>query len=133
MRRQLYRRGFSEVSFAIQSCSAMGDLQAALKTLHDILPESLRKPQYGIVCGSGLSTLVESLTDVVKVPYLSLDGFVNSTGKDLPSCVSLSHLTGIFTVAGHKSVLAFGFISGVPVVAMLGRVRVTYSKLHNKC
>lgn len=58
----------------------MANLEAAMQTLHDILPENLRKPRFGIVCGSGLSTLVDSLTDVVKVPYLSLAGFVNSTG-----------------------------------------------------
>lgn len=34
-----------------------------------------------------------------------------------------------FTVPGHKSALAFGFLRGVPVVAMLGRVGQAQSVL----
>ncbi|EIN14522.1 inosine guanosine and [Punctularia strigosozonata HHB-11173 SS5] len=66
----------------------------------------LLKPRVGIVCGSGLSTLANSLRDVVKVPYSALQGFGKST------------------VPGHKSTLAFGLMGDgedVPVVAMLGR------------
>ncbi|TCD63010.1 hypothetical protein EIP91_006102 [Steccherinum ochraceum] len=79
---------------------------AALDVLASLLPAHLLKPKFGIVCGSGLSTLASSLRDVVEVPYSSLKGFGHST------------------VAGHKSALAFGLIGegkGVPVVAMLGR------------
>ncbi|KAL0946261.1 hypothetical protein HGRIS_012516 [Hohenbuehelia grisea] len=70
------------------------------------LPEGLHTPSVGIVCGSGLSGLVESLRDVTLVPYDGLPGFAKST------------------VPGHRSSLAFGFIGekqAVPVVAMLGR------------
>ena len=79
-----------------------------LNALASILPAHLSKPRVGIVCGSGLSTLASSLRDKVEVPYSSLKGFGKST------------------VEGHKSALAFGLIGegeGVPVVAMLGRVR----------
>ncbi|KAH8080715.1 nucleoside phosphorylase domain-containing protein [Cristinia sonorae] len=79
---------------------------ATLDVLATLVPEKLLKPRFGIVCGSGLSTLASSLRDVVEVPYSSLKGF------------------GTSTVAGHKSSLAFGLIGegeGVPVVAMLGR------------
>lgn len=79
-----------------------------LDVLASILPAHLLKPRVGIVCGSGLSTLASSLRDKVEVPYSSLKGFGKST------------------VEGHKSALAFGLIGegeGVPVVAMLGRVR----------
>lgn len=80
----------------------------ALNVLGDLLPPKLLKPRVGIVCGSGLSTLAKSLRDVVEVPYDKLPGF----GKN--------------TVQGHRSALAFGLVGegeGVPVVAMLGRVR----------
>ncbi|KAI0356848.1 hypothetical protein OH77DRAFT_1477044 [Trametes cingulata] len=80
---------------------------ATLATLASLLPEKLRRPQVGIVCGSGLSTLAAAIRDVVEVPYASLPGFGRST------------------VPGHKSLLAFGLIGpgeGVPVVAMLGRL-----------
>ena len=80
----------------------------ALDVLSKLLPSKLLKPRVGIVCGSGLSTLAKSLRDVVEVPYDKLPGF----GKN--------------TVQGHRSALAFGLVGegeGVPVVAMLGRVR----------
>jgi len=70
------------------------------------LPEALKRPRVGIVCGSGLSGLVESLRETVLIPYETLPGFAKST------------------VVGHKSALAFGLMGedvGVPVVAMLGR------------
>jgi len=40
----------------------------------------LQHPRIGIVCGSGLSTLVSSLKDVVLLPYSQLEGFGDSTG-----------------------------------------------------
>jgi purine nucleoside phosphorylase len=51
-----------------------------LEILDSLLPENLRKPLVGIVCGSGLSGLVESFKDVVKIPYEKLPGFAKSTG-----------------------------------------------------
>lgn len=54
--------------------------EATLAKLASVLPEKLRSPRVGIVCGSGLSTLAESIRDVVEVPYASLPGFGKSTG-----------------------------------------------------
>ncbi|KAJ2972176.1 hypothetical protein NUW54_g12328 [Trametes sanguinea] len=70
--------------------------EATLAKLASLLPEKLRRPQVGIVCGSGLNTLAAAIRDKVEV-----------------------------IVPGHKSSLAFGLIGpgeGVPVVAMLGRL-----------
>ncbi|KAI0816918.1 hypothetical protein BC628DRAFT_1334015 [Trametes gibbosa] len=81
--------------------------EETLAKLASVLPANLRRPQVGIVCGSGLSTLAAGIRDVVQVPYASLPGFGKST------------------VPGHQSTLAFGFVGpgeGVPVVAMLGRL-----------
>ncbi|KAF8624746.1 hypothetical protein AX17_007077 [Amanita inopinata Kibby_2008] len=80
--------------------------EATVGSIMSFLPEKLQRPRVGIVCGSGLSGLVESLSEVVVVPYEMLPGFAKST------------------VPGHKSALAFGLMGedeGVPVVAMLGR------------
>ncbi|KAI0034781.1 inosine guanosine and xanthosine phosphorylase family protein [Vararia minispora EC-137] len=76
-----------------------------ISILSRLLPPALLTPRVGIVCGSGLSTLAAGLHGIVEVPYSVLDGF------------------GYSTVPGHKSILAFGFMSEgrVPVVAMLGR------------
>ncbi|KAH9983121.1 hypothetical protein BJV77DRAFT_954694 [Russula vinacea] len=71
--------------------------------LAELLPAHLRFPQVGIVCGSGLGTLAESITERIIVPYKTLEGFGEST------------------VPGHRSELAFGKVGDVPVVAMLGR------------
>ncbi|KAG8747794.1 hypothetical protein FRC10_011239 [Ceratobasidium sp. 414] len=79
---------------------------ATIDAIKSRVPEGLREPTVGIVCGSGLSGLVSSIRDSVLVPYPEIPGF------------------GMSTVVGHKSALAFGRIGGgegVPVVAMLGR------------
>ena len=48
--------------------------------LAGLLPAHLRGPRVGIVCGSGLGTLAESITERVIVPYSALEGFGQSTG-----------------------------------------------------
>nr|VWO97084.1 Uncharacterized protein [Ganoderma boninense] len=81
--------------------------EETLATLKSVLPEKLRQPHVGIVCGSGLHTLAAAFREVVEVPYSTLPGFGKST------------------VPGHKSSLAFGLVGpgeGVPVVTMLGRL-----------
>ncbi|QRV94267.1 5'-methylthioadenosine phosphorylase [Ceratobasidium sp. AG-Ba] len=78
----------------------------AIEAIDARVPEGLREPAVGIVCGSGLGGLAEIIRGVIRVPYNEIPGF------------------GISTVDGHSSELAFGRIGegeGVPVVAMLGR------------
>lgn len=60
---------------------------STLDVLARLVPEHLQKPCIGIVCGSGLSTLVSSLRDVTEVPYTALEGFAKSTGQ---STISIS-------------------------------------------
>ncbi|KAK2460866.1 hypothetical protein APHAL10511_007336 [Amanita phalloides] len=76
-----------------------------IRSITSQLPVKLKRPRVGIVCGSGLSGLVESLRETVLMPYETLPGFAKST------------------VSGHKSALAFGLMGeeGIPVIAMLGR------------
>ncbi|KAF7301245.1 Purine nucleoside phosphorylase [Mycena indigotica] len=79
---------------------------AAIEAIKATVPSHLQSPRVGIVCGSGLSGLVDSIRDLHLVPYNTIPGFAEST------------------VPGHKSSLAFGLMGsgeGVPVVAMLGR------------
>lgn len=76
---------------------------ACLEFITNRVPQELRQPKVGIVCGSGLSTLAASFTNTVYIPYGELPGFL------------------ISTVEGHKNTLVFGLCGGVPVVAMLGR------------
>ncbi|VEN63988.1 unnamed protein product [Callosobruchus maculatus] len=61
------------------------------------------KPLVGVICGSGLGPLADSLQDKKEVPY-----------EDIP-------LFPTSTVAGHAGKLVFGKIGDVPVVCMKGR------------
>ncbi|KAF8842789.1 hypothetical protein BDN67DRAFT_307967 [Paxillus ammoniavirescens] len=80
--------------------------EETIKKIRSVLEErKLPTPLLGIVCGSGLSTLVKRISDTVQVPYSELPGFGKST------------------VPGQQSALAFGLMGErkYPVVAMLGR------------
>ncbi|XP_022830045.1 purine nucleoside phosphorylase-like isoform X2 [Spodoptera litura] len=61
------------------------------------------KPHIGIICGSGMGSLAESITESESISY-----------EDIPNFP-------VSTVEGHHGKLVFGKISGVPVVAMQGR------------
>ncbi|KAJ3413649.1 hypothetical protein HDV05_007717 [Chytridiales sp. JEL 0842] len=68
------------------------------------LPQNLQKIQVGIICGSGLGGLAETLEGpLVEIEY-----------KDIPNFA-------VSTVAGHAGKLVFGFLSGKPTVCMVGR------------
>lgn len=73
--------------------------------------EYLRKqtrvqPQVGIVLGSGLGGFAENLGDCVMIRYPDIPGFPTSTAH------------------GHAGLLCFGYVGGVPVVVMSGRVHL---------
>ena len=62
-----------------------------------------RKPQVGIVLGSGLGNLVERIEDQIVIPYKDIPGFPVSTA------------------VGHAGNLISGFLGGKCVIAMQGR------------
>ena len=62
------------------------------------------KPLVGLVLGSGLGGFADDMDIVASVDYSDIGGFPVST------------------VPGHKGRFVFGYVSGVPVVAMQGRV-----------
>jgi purine-nucleoside phosphorylase len=61
--------------------SLLVSLAETVDTIRSLLPAQLQKPVVGIVCGSGLSGLVDSLRNVVQVPYQKIPGFAESTGS----------------------------------------------------
>lgn len=61
------------------------------------------QPQYGIILGTGLGQLANDIELVAAIEY-----------KDIP------HFP-ISTVKSHKGQLVFGYLSGIPIVAMVGR------------
>ncbi len=62
-----------------------------------------QKPAVGLILGSGLSPLAESIADGVRIPYGEIPHFPVST------------------VEGHAGQLVIGQLAGVPVCAMQGR------------
>jgi xanthosine phosphorylase len=64
------------------------------------------QPKYGIILGSGLSSLAEQLSDPITIPYQAIPGL--SSG----------------TVAGHASLLVMGNLNGIPVVCLKGRIHL---------
>ena len=61
------------------------------------------KPQVGIILGSGLGGLIDTITIEAEIPYSEIPGFPVST------------------VMGHMGQLVFGRLAGTPVVLMAGR------------
>jgi purine-nucleoside phosphorylase len=62
------------------------------------------KPTVGIILGSGLGGVTTAITEKVTIPYESIPHFAKSTAH------------------GHAGQLVCGFIEGVPVVVMEGRM-----------
>ena len=62
------------------------------------------EPRLAIVLGSGLGAFADEFEDAVRIPYDQIPGFVTSTA------------------VGHAGTLVAGKVSGVPLVAMQGRV-----------
>ncbi|MCF6349635.1 MAG: purine-nucleoside phosphorylase [Flavobacteriaceae bacterium] len=75
-------------------------VQETVKFLQD---KGFSIPDYGIVLGSGLGSLVDVIDVACKIPY-----------KDIPNFK-------VSTVAGHSGYLYFGTISGKKVVVQQGR------------
>lgn len=61
-------------------------------------------PRYGVILGSGLGSLVSQLRDPVRIAYADVPGFP------------------ISAVSGHAGELAAGYLGGVPVIMLSGRV-----------
>jgi purine-nucleoside phosphorylase len=51
-----------------------------LEAIRSKLPEKLQNPTIGIICGSGLSGLVDTLREAVIIQYDDIPGFGRSTG-----------------------------------------------------
>jgi len=66
--------------YQLMSAEQASSFASTIDVLRNHVPESLLHPKFGIVCGSGLSTLCSSLRNKVLVRYDILPGFVKSTG-----------------------------------------------------
>ncbi|XP_053606913.1 purine nucleoside phosphorylase-like isoform X2 [Plodia interpunctella] len=77
--------------------------ETLLETANFLLSRTSIRPRVGVICGSGMGSLAENITDAEKIPY-----------EDIPNFP-------VSTVEGHHGQLVFGRLDGVPVVAMQGR------------
>ena len=84
----------------------MTDTLRAIHAASDALVERLggRKPQIGIVLGSGLGMLADQIENPLVIPYSELPGFPVSTA------------------IGHKGNFIVGTLGGKCVIAMQGRI-----------
>ena len=81
----------------------MGVYETASSIADYIKSRVCTTPEIGIICGSGLGTLAEVVTDTTVIKYSEIKEFPKST------------------VAGHAGNLIFGKLSGKNVVVMQGR------------
>ncbi|XP_076264733.1 purine nucleoside phosphorylase-like isoform X2 [Rhynchophorus ferrugineus] len=77
--------------------------ESLLETVHFLKLMVPFTPEVGIICGSGLGSLADCLTNPIVVSYDIIPHFPRSTVK------------------GHAGALVFGYMSGVPTVCMKGR------------
>ncbi len=80
-----------------------GEFEKSLETAEYLKKQIDYNPEYAIVLGSGLGSLVEDIQIDKEIPY-----------KDIPNFP-------VSTVKGHKGSLIFGTLNGKKVLAMNGR------------
>jgi purine-nucleoside phosphorylase len=68
-----------------------------------VVSKIARKPEIGLILGSGLGVLADEIKDPIKIPYHEIPGFPEST------------------VEGHAGQLVIGELEGKQVMAMQGR------------
>lgn len=90
------------------------------------LPSHLQNPRVGIVCGSGLGGIADTVTAETKleIDYHDIPNFPKTTGEfhGLPSEM---HILTITLVQGHAGKLVVGTMgeTKVPVVLLVGRAQ----------
>ncbi len=78
----------------------MHDFDTSVAAIHQY---TTLEPKVGLILGSGLNALADSVEDAVKIPFGDIPNFPVST------------------VEGHQGRLVFGMLEGVPVIVMQGR------------
>lgn len=83
----------------------MSEIYEKLKVcLESVRAKTDFKPEIALILGSGLGDYADEIQIETTIDYTEIEGFPTST------------------VAGHKGRFVFGFVEGVPVVIMQGRV-----------
>lgn len=80
-------------------------MQQVMEVIHRYQPKDFA-PKVGIILGSGMNALAESIEQPTTIPYKAIPGLHSGT------------------VAGHASLMVMGRLAGVPVVCMRGRLHL---------
>lgn len=93
----------------------MSSMADVMQVIHRYAPQGF-VPKYGLILGSGLSSLAEQITNPISIPYQAIPGLQVGEG-----------------VSGHASLLVLGYLNDVPVVCLRGRLHlyegVNYSSI----
>lgn len=84
------------------SASTMTDV---MNVIHRYAPKGF-VPKVGMILGSGLSSLAEQIANPITIPYQAIPGLQSGT------------------IAGHASLLVMGYLAGIPIVCMRGRLHM---------
>ncbi|KAI9322431.1 purine nucleoside phosphorylase [Dichotomocladium elegans] len=93
--------------------------EASVNYLNSLIPDHFKKPKLGVICGSGLGGLVDTIdpSSKIEIPYHEIPGFKSST------------------VAGHSGKLVFGYLGEHKTVTvfMVGRVHLYEGYTPQEC
>jgi xanthosine phosphorylase len=78
----------------------------AMAAINRFAPKNF-SPKVGMILGSGLGSIAETLSHAVTIPYQAIPGIQQSGG-----------------VSGHASLLVMGYLDDVPVVCLKGRLHL---------
>lgn len=81
----------------------MQEIDKAYEYISALLPPELKRPQVGVICGSGLSGLSNLFTESQRIPYSHIPGFPRTS------------------VAGTQNILKIGHFNGSVCIMFLGR------------
>lgn len=80
-------------------------MDEVMQVIHRYVPRGF-SPKVGMILGSGLSALADQITNAVSIPYQAIPGLQEGT------------------VAGHSSLLVLGYLNGIPVICLKGRLHL---------
>lgn len=80
-------------------------IDEVMQVVHRYVPKGF-VPKAGLILGSGLSSLADQITNPVSIPYQAIPG-LQAGG-----------------VSGHSSLLVFGYLNGIPIVCLRGRLHL---------
>lgn len=83
----------------------MATLAEVMQVIHRYAPKNF-VPRFGMVLGSGLSSLADQISNPVSIPFQAIPGLQKGS------------------VSGHASLLVMGYLNDIPIVCLRGRLHL---------